>query len=405
MLVRLVAEGLRLFMAHETGPFHEGRSMVVHRRDVFVLYGGRSTEHEVSCRSAAFIIDHLDPEKYRIHAVGIDGDGAWWPQDIDMLRPAHRGKGPVPIVRGVSPILRGGGQAVRDGAGPAAQILAAMGADGVMLKDAVIFPVTHGTFGEDGTLQGLFELAEIAFVGPDTLGSAVGMDKVVSKVLAQAAGVPVVPWRDLRQQDFAVRGPSLCQEAVANLGLPLFVKPARLGSSVGVTKVRRPEDLEPAVKAALTFDDRVLIEKGLTVREIEVAALGDYEPELSVPGEVIPHADFYSYDAKYTDAKAATVAVPADLTPELAERARELARKVYVALGLYGMARIDLFLEPTTNHYYFNEVNTIPGFTEISQYPQLWQASGLPAGALLDRLVTLAVARRSTKAMLVRQRR
>jgi D-alanine-D-alanine ligase len=275
---------------------------------------------------------------------------------------------------------------------------------GLDKRSLVVFPILHGTNGEDGTIQGLLELAEVAFVGPDTLGSAVGMDKVVSKKLAQAAGVPVVPWLDTRAQFWPDHHERILAEAANSLGFPLFVKPARLGSSVGVTKAKSKDELRRACELALSFDDRIMIEKGLSVREIEVAVLGDYDPDVSVPGEVIPHAEFYSYDAKYIDADGASMAIPAVLEPAQVKTAQQLAKQVFTALDLYGMARVDLFLDKTTGAFYFNEVNTIPGFTEISQYPLLWQASGVPPRALLDRLVELALKRQQTKAKLARSR-
>jgi D-alanine-D-alanine ligase len=368
------------------------------KRDVLVIYGGRSTEHEVSCRSAAFVLRHLDPAKYNVQALAIDKDGAWLPQDARAL--IQNLKGPVPIARSraAAPALPAAG-APRD---PGANMLAQMPA--LDRRSLVVFPVLHGTNGEDGTLQGLLELAEVAFVGPDTLGSAVGMDKVVAKKLAQAAGVPVVPWLDTRAQHWEAHGGEICAEALRSLGLPLFVKPARLGSSVGITKVTKAEDLRRACEAALAFDDRIMIEKGLTVREIEVAVLGDYDPAVSVPGEVIPHAEFYSYDAKYIDADGASMAIPAKLEPAAARTAQDLARRVFTALDLYGMARVDLFLEKASGAFYFNEVNTIPGFTEISQYPLLWQESGVPPRELHDRLNALAVRRQETKKALKRSK-
>jgi D-alanine-D-alanine ligase len=370
------------------------------KQDVLVIYGGRSTEHEISCRSAAFILRNLDPAKYNVHAIAIDKDGAWLPQNAPAL--VADPKGPVPIQRSLS------GQPALPARGDQGPNLLAMlpgqGGRGLDKRSLVVFPILHGTNGEDGTIQGLLELAEVAFVGPDTLGSAVGMDKIVSKKLAQGAGIPVVPWLDTRAQFWPDHRASILAEAEKSLGFPMFVKPARLGSSVGVTKVKSAADLCRACELALSFDDRIMIEKGLSVREIEVAALGDYDPDVSVPGEVIPHAEFYSYDAKYIDADGASIAVPAVLEPAQVKTAQDLARRVFMALDLYGMARVDLFLEKTTGAFYFNEVNTIPGFTEISQYPLLWQASGVSPKQLLDRLIDLAVRRQGTKTKLSRSK-
>jgi len=366
------------------------------KRDVLVVYGGRSTEHEISCRSAAFVLKNLDPAKYNVHALAIDKDGAWLPQNAQALLAGLNGPVPIDRARRAQPALPD-----VPAVDPGTSLLAQAGID---KRTLVVFPVLHGTNGEDGTMQGLLELAEAAFVGPDTLGSAIGMDKVVSKKLAQAAGVPVVPWLDTRAQFWDAHHGEILAEAERSFGYPMFVKPARLGSSVGVSKVKNAAELKKACEAALAFDDRIMIEKGLSVREIEVACLGDYDPAVSVPGEVIAHADFYSYDAKYTDPNGASAAIPAKLEPAEVKEAQALARRVFTALDLYGMARVDLFLEKTTGAWYFNEVNTIPGFTEISQYPLLWKASGVEPRQLLDRLIELAVQRQETKKSLRRSK-
>jgi D-alanine-D-alanine ligase len=375
------------------------------KRPVLVVYGGRSSEHEVSCRSAAFILRNLDTRKYDIHALAIDKQGRWLPQDAGkLLAGIEAGAKTVPIEAGA-----GARSALPATADPGSSLLALTG-DSAGAKrpprkeDLVVFPILHGTFGEDGTMQGMLDLAEVAYVGPDTLGSAVGMDKGVSKKLAQAAGVPVVPWLETRAQFWGEHRARIVAEAEAELGYPMFVKPARQGSSVGVSKARTRAELEAACDAAFKFDDKLLIEKGLTVREIECAVLGDYDPMVSVPGEVIPHAEFYSYEAKYIDADGASMAIPAKLTPEQTRTAQDLAKRVFQALELYGMARVDLFLDKATGAFYLNEVNTIPGFTEISQYPLLWKESGVSAAELLDRLIELAVRRRTAQAGLQRSR-
>lgn len=348
--------------------------------DVVVLYGGRSTEHEISCRSARFILSHLDRKRYVVHAIGIAADGTWWQQDLESTLASK--SGPLPVSRSGKQLD--------------------IGSFGGLAENLVVFPILHGTFGEDGTLQGWLELKELAFVGPDTLGSAIGIDKVVAKRLAASAGVPVVPWVDFRAHMWATEKSKICSKALEKLGLPVFVKPAKLGSSVGVSKVTSSQELIQACEHALKFDDKVLIEKGLEVREIEVAALGGYEPKLSIAGEVVPHADFYSYDAKYTKTDGASVVVPAKLTPEQMNEARALAGQIYASLELYGMSRIDLFLEKSTSRFYFNEVNTIPGFTEISQYPLLWRESGVNASDLLDQLIESAISRKLEKLRLMR---
>jgi D-alanine-D-alanine ligase len=371
------------------------------KKQVLVIYGGRSTEHEISCRSAAFVIRNLDPKKYDVYTLAIDKSGRWLPQDTKALLASTREALSIDTTLRNQPALP-------SGSGPGESLLLTASGQGARERlnkeELVIFPVLHGTFGEDGTLQGFFEMSEVAYVGPDHMGSAVGMDKVMSKKLAQAAGVPVVPWLDTRKQFWDKHRREIGDAAVKELGFPMFVKPAKLGSSVGITKVESKEALEKACDVALSFDDKVLIEKGMAVREIECAVLGDYDPIVSVPGEVIPHAEFYTYDAKYNDAAGASIEVPARLTTEQAKEAQELSKKIFMALELYGMARIDLFLEEKTNKFYLNEVNTIPGFTSISQYPLLWKASGIDGPELLDRLVELAEKRRLEKAALRRTR-
>ena len=370
---------------------------------VAVLYGGRSTEHEVSCRSASFVLKNLDPEKFQVHAIGIGKDGAWWPQESSKLLANLPISIPIHSVGSSKPVRV-------EGVDPFTSALAALcgiaesDRETVLRDRFVVFPVLHGAYGEDGTMQGMLELADVAFVGPDTMGSAIGMDKVVSKRLVQAAGVPVVPWIDFRESKWRNERDVLIDRCIERLGSPIFVKPARLGSSVGVSKVRNRTDLAKAIDEAFLYDDKVLVERGMDVREIECAALGGYEPLISIAGEVVPHADFYSYEAKYLDAKGASVVVPAQLTRAQLEKVQQLTREIFAALELYGMARIDLFLDKHDNTFYFNEVNTIPGFTQISQYPMLWNASGVSAKLLVETLVDSALARHRAKRKLVRSK-
>jgi len=333
--------------------------------------------------------------------VAIDQEGRWLPQNVDALL-AH-GKGPVPILASSQP----DSETISLARTPREALMHLAGLSHLAPEkqdQLAIFPILHGTNGEDGTMQGFFQQADVAFVGPDCLGSGIGMDKVVSKGLAQTAGVPVVPWVDIRLDSWQQRGNEICAKAINDFGFPLFVKPAQLGSSVGVTKVKQASELKAACESALKYDDRIMIEKGLDVREIEVGMLGDYEPLASIPGEVIPHADFYSYDAKYIDAQGASMAIPAKLTPQEIRQAQDLARKVFIGLELHGMARVDLFLEKSTGQFYFNEVNTIPGFTEISQYPLLWKESGVEPSELLTRLIDAGVRRQRQKRQLQRSK-
>lgn len=352
---------------------------------VVVLYGGKSPEHEVSCRSAAFVLKNLDRKKYDVQPVGIDKDGVWHPQDdqaimkgLDRTVPIH------PTRANALPLAK------RDVAAAARDLMGCGDVNGPL----VVFPVIHGATGEDGLLQGMLEFAEIAYVGPDQLGSSIGMDKLVAKKLAAHAGVPIVPFIEIHRAEWDKSGESLRAKALKELGLPLFVKPARGGSSVGISKVKEAGQLIAACELALQYDSKLLLEKGLSVREIEFAALGDESPEISVAGEVIPHAEFYDYEAKYLKAEAATVSVPAKLEADKVKEGQALARRVFVAMELFGMARMDFFIEKTTGQYYFNEANTAPGMTQISQYPMLWKASGVDGPELLDRLIALALKRR-----------
>src|SRR5262249_23599558 len=265
----------------------------------------------------------------------------------------------------------------------------------------VAFPVLHGTFGEDGTIQGLLELADIPYVGAGVLGSAVGMDKDVQKRLLQAAGIPVTPFVTVTATRWSSERAGL-EAGVADLGLPLFVKPANLGSSVGITKVHAADALAAAVATALEYDDKVLIEKGIAGREIECAVLGNEEPRASVPGEICPHAEFYSYEAKYVDENGAVLHIPAPLTEAETAAVQSLAIRVFQLLEGAGMARVDFFLEHGTGTLYVNEINTIPGFTKISMYAKLWEASGIPYRELISRLIDLALQRHARRSALKR---
>jgi D-alanine-D-alanine ligase len=274
----------------------------------------------------------------------------------------------------------------------------------LLRHDDVVFPVLHGTYGEDGTVQGLLELADIAYVGPGTLGSAIGMDKDVAKRLLAQAGILVVPWRLVSAREFS-RERAAALARAAELGFPVFVKPANAGSSVGVSKVTSAAELEPALRAALGFDSKVLVEAAVNAREIECAVLGNDDPQASVPAEIVVHHKdgFYSYDAKYVDADGADAKIPADLPPELTERVRKLAVETFRCLELAGMARVDFFLDRHSGALYVNEVNTIPGFTAISMYPKLWEASGVSQKELIARLIDLAIERRTERRKLKTQ--
>ncbi len=369
---------------------------------VIILYGGRSAEHEVSILSARNILRALDRDRFEPLLIGIDKDGRWRVEPEELLL---QSTGDPRLVR-----LSGAGAPVivpvhPDRGETAAVQPAGQGALSILRHDDVVFPVLHGTYGEDGTVQGLFELADVAYVGAGHLGSAIGMDKEVAKRLLAHAGIPVVPWRLVTAAAHA-RDAAAVRASAAELGFPLFVKPANAGSSVGVSKVTGAADLEPALREALRFDRKVLVEAAVDAREIECAVLGNDDPQASMPGEiVVTHADgFYSYDAKYVDATGAALKIPADLPAETAARVRVLAVATFAALELAGMARVDFFLDRGNGALYVNEVNTIPGFTAISMYPKMWEATGLSQQDLVSRLIGLAIERRTARRELATSR-
>jgi len=354
---------------------------------VIILFGGRSAEHEISLLSARNVLSALDRTRFEPVLVGIDKAGRWHRESERTLEAAAGDP------RGV----------MLDASAPAvameeALVSRASDLPGAVDIDDVVFPVLHGTFGEDGTVQGAMELAGIAYVGAGVLGSAIGMDKDVAKRLLRDAGIPVVDFGIVTAAAFR-RDPAAALRALPDLGYPRYVKPANAGSSVGVSRVAGPGDLERAVRDALAFDSKVLIERGIDAREIECAVLGNDEPEASIPGEILVHHKdgFYSYDAKYVDPDGASWKIPADLPAEMIERVRTQAVATFRALELAGMARVDFFVTRDLRALYVNEVNTIPGFTAVSMYPKMWEASGLPPRALVSRLIDLAIQRRDAR--------
>lgn len=357
------------------------------------MFGGRSGEHEISLRSARSIVDAIDRSRYDTTLIGIDRAGRWLVLDEPDFRR---------LTDATLPAVDGTGTEVLLPPTPGTHDLIVPGEPRVSLgRLDVVFPVLHGTYGEDGTVQGLLELADLPYVGSGVLGSAVGMDKDVQKRLLQAAGVPVVPFHTVtrRQWDTDQRAVTA---AAAALGLPLFVKPANLGSSVGITKVKTLEALPAGVATALDYDNKIIIEHGVNAREIECAVLGNDEPEASVPGEICPHTEFYSYEAKYVDQSGATLRIPAPLTAAETAAVRRLAVQVFRVLDCAGMARVDFFLDRDSDTLYVNELNTIPGFTTISMYPKLWEASGIPYTELIHRLIELALERHAQSSRLKR---
>lgn len=344
-----------------------------------VLCGGQSAEHEISLISAKNIISALDPEKYDIHVVLIEQSGEWLLFDTPLhflnnvndkkLSPSH------------------GTEKVYLKADNGNSALTKFNNSAAALKIDVVFPIFHGTNGEDGTVQGLLELANLPYIGSGVLGSALCMDKDFTKRILRDAQIPIADFVTVHQYQVAQLNE---QAIIAKIGLPCFVKPANSGSSVGISKVKRAEDLMAAIQLALQFDDKVLVEQFIKGREIECAVLGNEYPEASALGEIVPHHEFYNYEAKYLDPQGADLIIPANLPSAVIDQIQTIAKKAFQALNCAGMARIDFFVT-ANNEIYLNEVNTIPGFTQISMYPKLWMAAGLSYSQLLDKLIQLAL--------------
>jgi len=355
-----------------------------------VLYGGRSGEHNVSLCSAASVVYALDQNKYEVIAIGIDRDGRWYVQDKPEIIPdkdfgqilslKKRGKWLVNHFEQENKL----------------HIYNIENKNEEVVID-IVFPVLHGTYGEDGTLQGLLELAMVPYVGADVAGSAVGIDKDIAKRLLREAGIPVVPSLTISKHQWQDNPGIIIQDALSKLGMTLFVKPLCTGSSVGVKKVKGKELLPEAIDFAFQFDTRIMIEKAIDCREIECAVLGNENPAASILGEITPNHEFYSYEAKYIDPNGATMKIPADIDGNLAGLIRKAAVKGYIALACSSLARVDFFLDKKTNEFYLNEINTLPGFTSISMYPKLWEATGLKYSDLLDKLIALALERHRNK--------
>jgi D-alanine-D-alanine ligase len=361
---------------------------------VAVVFGGRSGEHEVSLVSAASISRALDRTRYEVTLIGIDKTGRWvLPERADALAHASDPRALDLSVEARTASL------VPFSYRP--QVIALDGAHAAAGAFDVVFPVLHGPHGEDGTIQGLLELAGIPYVGSGVLGSALGMDKDASRRLLRDAGIPVVPFQVVRAREFERAPDAVLAELARRFGYPYFVKPANLGSSVGVHKVKRAGEARALLADALSYDTKVLVELAVDARELECGVLGNAEPRASVVGEVIPRHEFYSYEAKYLDPQGADLRIPAgDLAPETGARVQALACQAFLALECHGMARVDFFLDRASGALYLNEVNTIPGFTPISMYPKLWEASGIPYPRLLDELIRLALERHAERARL-----
>jgi len=355
---------------------------------VAVIFGGKSGEHEVSIASAASIFKHLDPQRYDALPIKIEKDGRW------MLA------GEVPKAISAADVHKqiDGPSATSPGVGlqpiDPTTALAPGSID-------VVFPVLHGPFGEDGTVQGLLELANVPYVGAGVLGSAVGMDKAVMKTLFLARNLPVGPYAVVLRPEWTRDAAGVTRRIETDLGFPVFVKPANLGSSVGISKAKDAAQFHAAMDEALQYDRKIVVEAAVpNAREIECAVLGNDEPEASIPGEIIPLREFYDYEAKYMDANGSRLEIPAALSADQAEQIRRMSVEAFRACDLAGLARVDFLMARDTGEIFVNEVNTLPGFTTISMYPKLWEASGLGYAQLLDRLITLAVDRHREKQQL-----
>ena len=366
---------------------------------VGVIYGGRSGEHEVSLASAAAVFQNLDPERYETIPIRIEKDGRWAlprrapavmkaadviqakPEISDAAREAHLVAHP------------GGDTLITIDRREDRSVVSGLGLD-------VVFPVLHGPYGEDGTVQGLLELANVPYVGAGVLASAVGMDKAAMKLVFAAKGLPICDYEVVMKREWQHGERPVLKRIAASLGFPVFVKPANLGSSVGISKAKHAAELRDAIALAAEFDRKVVDEAAVpNAREIECAVLGNDEPEASVPGEVVPSREFYDYEAKYLDEGSRTV-VPAHITPKQSDEIRSLAVAAFKAIDCAGMARVDFLLAGDTGMLYLNEVNTIPGFTTISMYSKMWAASGVDYPTLLDRLIALALERHADKQQL-----
>jgi len=352
-----------------------------------VIFGGRSGEHEVSLVSATSVIAALDPSRFEVVPIGIGRDGRWIsaPDALHLLKARAPLDARSECYLAPEPTRRG---LVGPGGPPAGGPI------------DVVFPLVHGTGGEDGSLQGLLELAGIPYVGAGVLGSALGMDKILQKMVFAREGFPVARYVWFTAKEIAADPRKAARIVEAEIRYPVFVKPANTGSSVGISKAHDRKELLAAMALAAEYDRKVIVERGVkNVREIEVSVLGNDRPEASVPGEIIPSNEFYDYDAKYVDGKSRAV-IPAELRKGTVKELRRLAVRAFTALDCAGMARVDFFVQKKTERIVLNEINTIPGFTSISMYPKLWEASGLPYGRLLERLIGLALERHAEKAAL-----
>ncbi|MBI2877291.1 MAG: D-alanine--D-alanine ligase, partial [Candidatus Tectomicrobia bacterium] len=358
------------------------------RIKVAVIFGGRSPEHEVSVASALSVIQALDQEQYEVVPVKISKEGRWLSQEE-----------PVPLSSGLEglpdrlqaelslDLSHRRWLLFRDeGSGPAVRRIEEIG---------VIFPVIHGPYGEDGTLQGLLEMMDLPYVGCEVAASAIGMDKGFMKILFRAAGLPGPNFLLFKRAEWIRHSQDLLQRSGVELGYPVFVKPVNQGSTIGISKAREEEELRSAIALACQYSEKIIVEAGIDCRELECSVLGNQEPQASVVAEIVPSREYYDYESKYTP-NLAELRIPAPIPEEVARQVQEIAVKAFQVLDCVGMARVDFFWEKSTGRLYLNELNTIPGFTATSGYPKMWEASGLPYPQLLDRLIELALERYQT---------
>lgn len=366
--------------------------MAARRIRVGVIFGGRSGEHDVSITSGHAILNHIDRTRFEPVPIGITRDGGWVTGGDPLKQLASTSRLPLPEYSGdvsATSAESSSTDLVRDAQ---AQELRDR-SDTSWIQDLdVIFPVLHGPMGEDGTVQGMLELAGIPYVGSAVLGSAVSMDKITAKRLCEGAGLPVVPWFSFSRRDWQRDRDGIAIRIEHEIEYPCFVKPSNMGSSVGVFKVHDSSELADAVDGAGFHDRRLLVEQSINARELEVSVLGNNDPISSIVGEVVPGHEFYDYEAKYVD-DSSELLIPAPISPEVSDEVRRIAVEVFSLLDCAGLARVDCFLDRETEQVYMNEVNTIPGFTPISMYPKLWEATGIPFGELVSRLIELAIER------------
>ncbi len=383
---------------------------------VGILFGGRSGEHEVSLLSAASVLNAIDKDKYDVVPIGITKDGRWLTAEHAenlltgklVLEPRNLRAGDPDLTPSAAVLARGEAVVVPPEPVHRQSGLVPFQTDAALMRRAsdrainvdVIFPVLHGTFGEDGTIQGLLELADIPYVGAGVLGSAAGMDKDIMKSLFIAAGIPIVKHVTILRSAWE-KDPKRVEKLVGKLKYPVFVKPANLGSSVGISKAHNRKELGPAIEEAAKFDRKIVVEQGVggnknKAREIECSVLGNDEAVASVPGEIVPVKEFYDYNAKYLD-EGSQLIIPAKLTKAQTKKVQELAVAAFKAVDCSGLARVDFLMDPKTGKIFLNEINTMPGFTSISMYPKLWAATGLEYADLIDRLIQLGIERHEDK--------